>query len=346
MLMRTRERDAVSAPWRGWDGADRVWEGPLFVVGMPRSGTKMLRGLLSQHPNIRMLGAETEFLPFLDRWVEQQGEPDTAEKFETLFGAMRNAAYFHFRKAAEPFDCERWRAACEERFDTAGLFEGFMRYELDMSRGTGVVWGDKSPAYVRCIPMLLRHYPHAKVIHLVRDVRDYCVSIRKAWKKDIRRAAARWGQDVNAAHEACVLHAPQCIEVRYEALLQDTRGEMRRICDSLDLGYCRTLDDLSQSVENYGDAKGQTTILRGNFNKFEQRLTAWEIEQVESLAWNTLLEMGYVCTRAKGPRQLTPQMQRWLRVKDGMHLMLSDIPRHGLVRALRLHTGHQQMIAH
>jgi len=215
-----------------------------------------------------------------------------------------------------------------------------------MSPGTGLVWGDKSPAYVRCIPTLLRHYPHAKVIHLVRDVRDYCVSIRKAWNKDIRRAAARWGQDVHAAHQACSCQPEQCIEVRYESLLQDTRGEMRRICDFLGLSYCRTLDDLSQSVENYGDAKGRSTILRENFNKFEQRLTSKEIEQVESLAWDTLLEMGYVPTRAKGQRQLTPQMQRWLRVKDGMHLMLSDIPRHGIIRTLRLHTGHQQMITH
>jgi hypothetical protein len=58
------------------------------------------------------------------------------------------------------------------------------------------------------------------------------------------------------------------------------------------------------------------------------------------------VEMGYAPTRAKGPRQLTAYMQRWLRVKDGLHLILSDIPRHGLVRAFRLHTAHQQMTAH
>ena len=346
MLMRTRERDAITGQSGVLNYADSIWEGPLFVVGMPRSGTKLLRGLLSQHPNIRMPGAETEFLPFLDRWVAQNGAPDTPERFSAMFAAMRDAAYFHFRKATQPFECEQWRATCEGRYDVAGLFEGFMRYELGVSYGTGVVWGDKSPAYVRCIPMLLRHFPHAKVIHLVRDVRDYCVSIRKAWNKDIRRAAARWEQDVHGAHEACAAHPEQCLEVRFEDLLKDPREQMRRICDFLGLNYCSTLDDLAESVENYGDAKGQSTIMRGNFNKFEQRMTAQEIEAVEALGWRTLLEMGYVPTRAKGPRQLTVNMQRWLRVKDGMHLIMSDIPRHGLIRSLRLHTGHQQMIAH
>ena len=346
MLMKAPERDAITGESRVLNSADPIWEGPLFVIGMPRSGTKLLRGLLSQHPNIRIAGAETEFLPFLDRWVAEHGAPETREKFAAMFGAMRDAAYFHFRKATEPFECERWRAECEGRYDVAGLFEGFMRYELGISRGTGVVWGDKSPGYVRCVPLLLRKFPHAKIVHLVRDVRDYCVSIRKAWNKDIRRAAIRWGQDVHAAHVACAAHPQQCIEIRYEALLQDPRGEMSRICNFLGLSYCKTLDDLSQSVENYGDAKGQATIVRGNFNKFEQRLTAHEIEQIEALAWGTLVEMGYAPTRAKGPRQLTAYMQRWLRVKDGMHLILSDIPRHGLVRAFRLHTAHQQMTAH
>src|SRR5262245_12693694 len=46
------------------------WEGPMFIVGMPRSGTKLLRGLLDQHPRIRILQTETEFLPFLSAWVD------------------------------------------------------------------------------------------------------------------------------------------------------------------------------------------------------------------------------------------------------------------------------------
>ena len=48
-------------------GPPPSWEGPLFIVGMPRSGTKLLRGLLNQHPRIRIPDFETEFAPFLVR---------------------------------------------------------------------------------------------------------------------------------------------------------------------------------------------------------------------------------------------------------------------------------------
>jgi hypothetical protein len=45
------------------------WTGPLFIIGMPRSGTKLLRGLLEQHPRVRVPTIETEFFPFLVRWA-------------------------------------------------------------------------------------------------------------------------------------------------------------------------------------------------------------------------------------------------------------------------------------
>src|SRR5688572_18612797 len=102
-----------------------LWEGPLFIVGMPRSGTKLLRGLLSKHPRIRILAAETDFLPFIDEWVQRHGSPATAAAFEQFSNAMQGANYFNFRPAAcGPFQWRDWRQACNGHFDVGGLFEG------------------------------------------------------------------------------------------------------------------------------------------------------------------------------------------------------------------------------
>lgn len=343
MLVDVPQREARS---QSLDAASHSsWEGPMFLTGMPRSGTKLLRGLLTQHPRVRIPAAETDFLPFLDRWVTREGRPDSAPQFERMFQAMRNAAYFQFRgRNAAAFDWTAWRERCEGRYDVAGLFEGFVRYELHVDRGSGIVWGDKSPAYVRCVPLLLRHFPQARIIHLVRDVRDYCVSIRKAWNKDIRRAAYRWEQDVHQAHMDCASHPRRCLEVHYEHLLQHPDREMRRICVFLGLPYLGSLTDLSRPVENYGDAAGHARIMRHNFNKFEQRLSSDEIETIEALALPTMKELGYQPTRAHAARQMSAGMQQWLRLKDGMQLIMSDIPRHGLLRAVKLHAGHQRMV--
>jgi hypothetical protein len=320
------------------------WEGPLFIVGMPRSGTKLLRGLLSKHPRIRILAAETDFLPFIDQWVEQHGEPVTAAAFEQLANAMSGANYFNFRHEARgPFRWQDWRAACNGRFNVSGLFEGFVRYELDAERGSGTIWADKSPAYIRQIPLILRHFPAGRILHIVRDVRDHCVSMRNAWGKDIRRSAWRWGKDVLAAHRQCLKMPERCLEVRFEELLQDPDTQMRRICLFLDLKFLPGLTELSQSVEQRGYAAGRTEIMRDNFRKFETRLTAHEITSIESLAWDCMQAMGYAPVRAGHQRNMSALTQYMLKLKDGAHLVASGMSRRGLAAAVRFHATHRRM---
>jgi len=321
----------------------------MFIVGMPRSGTKLLRGLLDQHPRIRILQTETEFLPFLSAWVDERGRPQTALAFERLYEALRGATYFNYRAAGRPaFDWREWRARCAA-CDVGGLFEGFARYELDLLPGNDIIWADKSPAYIRCVPLLLTRFPGARVVHIVRDVRDYCVSSRRAWGKDIRRAAFRWGQDVLRAHHDCVgeraTDPHRCIEVKYEELLQNPEAQMRRLSTFLGIDYRPDLIDLQQSVERRGHAAGRTGIVQDNFHKFEKYLTPREIAAVESLAWPAMAALGYEPKYAHGPKQLGPLTEQVLRLKDGVQLLLKDAKQRGVAGAIRFHTSHQRMTA-
>lgn len=326
------------------DHAAAVWEGPLFIVGMPRSGTKLLRGLLSKHPRIRLLAAETDFLPFIAEWVEQHGSPATEEAFEQFSSAMSGANYFNFRPTARgPFRWQVWRIACNHHFDVGGLFEGFARYELDAERGSGTIWADKSPAYIRQIPLILKHFPTGRVLHIVRDVRDHCVSMRNAWGKDIRRSAWRWGKDVLAAHRQCLSMPERCLEVRFEELLQDPDTQMRRICLFLDLNFFAGLTELSQSVEQRGYAAGRTEIMRDNFRKFETRLTPQEIASIESLSFTCMQSLGYTPVHATSQRNMSSLMQYMLKLKDGAQLVKSGMARRGVAAAVRFHATHRRM---
>lgn len=325
-------------------GAATEWEGPLFIVGMPRSGTKLLRGLLSKHPRIRNLAAETDFLPFIDQWIEQHGQPVTADAFAQFANAMSGANYFNFRPEVRgPFRWQDWRTACNGRFDVSGLFEGFARYELDAERGSGVIWADKSPAYIRHIPLLLHHFPTGRILHIVRDVRDHCVSMRNAWGKDIRRSAWRWGKDVLVAHRQCLSKPERCLELRFEELLQNPETQMRRICLFLNLNFSIDLTQLSKSVEERGYAAGRADIMRDNFRKFETRLTPHEIASIEALAWDCMRTMGYEPVRAKKQRKMSALTQHMLKLKDGAHLVANGMSRRGVAAALRFHATHHRM---
>lgn len=323
--------------------ASMQWEGPLFIVGMPRSGTKLLRGLLSKHPRIRILVAETDFLAFFEEWIGRHGRPVTADAFERFSREVQAGNYFNFRRKATPFRWQEWRVACNGHFDVGGLFEGFARYELDAERGSGYIWADKSPAYIRHIPLILRHFPGARILHIVRDVRDHCVSMRNAWGKDLRRSAWRWGRDVLIAHRQCVSMPEHCLEVHFEQLLQDPELQMRRICLFLDLEFSTDLTQLAQSVEGRGDAAGRTDIVRDNFRKFESRLTRKEISAIESLAWSAMRALSYEPLYATGQEQLSAMMQHILKLKDAAHLVGAGINRKGMAAAIRFHTAHRRM---
>lgn len=344
----TLEQCSSVAPCDAYDSATTpssdIWEGPLFIIGMPRSGTKLLRGLLSKHPRMRILAAETDFLAFIEEWLQRQGSPATAAAFEQFANSMQGANYFNFRPAGRgPFRWQDWRAACNGNFDVGGLFEGFARYELGAVRGAGTIWADKSPAYIRHVPLLLKHFPAARVLHIVRDVRDHCVSMRNAWGKDIRRSAWRWGQDVLAAHRQCLIKPGRCLEVKFEALLQQPERQLRRICMFLDLNFFSGLTELSQSVEQRGYAAGRTEIVRDNFRKFETRLTTREIRSIESLAWHGMRALSYAPVCASGATRMSPVMQKALQFKDGAHLVASGMARRGLAGAVRFHKTHRRM---
>jgi hypothetical protein len=320
------------------------WTGPLFIIGMPRSGTKLLRGLLEQHPRIRVPSIETEFFPFLVRWVQRHGSPERPQAFAALFEALQSAPYFQVRPgAARPFSWREWREYCGDRYDAAGLFEGFVRYETGAAAHSDLIWGDKSPVYMRHVSALLGHFPRARVVHIVRDVRDYCVSMRNEWHKDIRRAAFLWGRDVAQAHGICQAHRDRCIEVKYEDLLQAPAAQMRRLSAFLQIDFSDAMTRLARPVEPSGYAAGQSQVVSDNRQKFAERLKPREIRAVEALAWHTMLLLGYRPLYADGQKRLSALALRTLRAKDAMQLLLRN-GRGGFASALRFHWNRARVV--
>jgi hypothetical protein len=332
-------KDSFSSPTSSWTG-------PLFIVGMPRSGTKLLRGLLGQHQRIRIPSIETDFLPFLLRWVRTHGQPDQPQAFAGLFQELRRAPYFMLRPGgAAAFDERKWREHCDGRYDAAGLFEGFVRYETGSGVRTNYIWGDKSPAYMRHVATLLEQFPQARVVHILRDVRDYCISVNKAWRKDMRRAAHGWARDVEQVHRICRAQPERCIEVTYEDLLRSPETVMQRLTTFLGVEPAETsMLSLARPVEARGDAAGRTEIMRDNFSKFAERLSPRQIRAIEALAFDTMQLVGYRPLHAARQQQLGVLEQRMLRLKDGASLLAHSARKQGLAGALRFHLGHARLV--
>ena len=219
----------------------------LFVLGSPRSGTRMLGRLLDGHPQIAVVH-EARFVPgwFKHRRGVTADGYVTRELVERLVEFER---FEHLGLARE--DLERLLAT-DEPVPYAAFVSGLFDL-VGRARGKRLV-ADKSPRYVRNIPTLHELFPRAKILHLLRDGRDVALSVA-SWKKvavrgDLVARYATWQDDpvstialwweleVRLGCEDGRALGPDLYgETRYEALVADPAGECARLCTFLGVPY-------------------------------------------------------------------------------------------------------------
>ncbi|WP_321393567.1 tetratricopeptide repeat-containing sulfotransferase family protein [Emcibacter sp.] len=122
--------------------------GPIFILGLPRTGTTLVDRILSSHSKVESLGEINDFALALMRLAKSGGN-----KMDLV-------------KRSLDLDC-----------DELG------RSYLDSSRARSGMEGalliDKTPANFLYIGLIARALPNAKIIHLKRNPMDSCFAIYK-----------------------------------------------------------------------------------------------------------------------------------------------------------------------
>jgi len=186
-------------------------EVPVFVVGMPRSGTSLVEQILASHPQV--LGAgEVRF------WDE---------------------AY------------ESWAAAAPAGPGVgAGLARDYLARVGARRVGAHRVI-DKMPANFLYAGLIHAVFPRAHIIHLRRDPLDTCLSIyfqnffnTNPYSNDLGNLAHYYGEYLRVMrHWRAALPAGSLLEVPYEGLVADQERWTRRMLEFIGLAWdARCLD--------------------------------------------------------------------------------------------------------
>lgn len=315
----------------------KKFTGPLFLVGMPRSGTKLLRALLNEHPLIEITKFETEFFPY---WVKKWpsfGELSDFNNFIAFYNNVTKSLYFFYycKLNNNVIDPKKWFESCLD-YSPAGVFEALVRHNTNVPFGSDKIWGDKSPSYIRHLPLLKRNFPKAKIIHIIRDVRDYCLSINKAWGKNMIRAAQRWVDDITKARNDAKEFLEDYLEVRYEDLLDSPEQELRRICNFIGIEFCKDMLKLSEAPESIGDAKGEKTIVNFNKEKYKYFMNRKTRRTIESIAKDLLQIYGYPVNNDIQPYRVPKIKMFFYKLTDGFNLIKTEISKRGFIDAIKL----------
>jgi len=191
---------------------------PLFVIGVPRSGTTMLARLLNSHPEIVQTYETAAFL-LLDSIVK-----NTKRGFEAgiLYGKEYSALWSD-RLARSA------RGIIEDFYSDVLVEEGRTRLRY---------WGDKHPHHNACLPFIERLYPNAHYIYLVRDPRDVACSIAEMNACEFAEAMDVW-ERMSRSYEAFGdAGAPKRLHlVRYEDIVMAYEETLETIFAWLDVEF-------------------------------------------------------------------------------------------------------------
>lgn len=171
---------------------------PVFIVGMPRSGTTLLAELLSRLPGVCNRG-ESPWIAKLAQRADLAGQPSVE--------ALTRAAAFYAKHA---------------RRDDAPAARWFI---------------DKQPLNFRYVDLVLALFPHARVIHCSRSARDTAVSLwMQSFTEDVQGYAYDFGDIALVMRDCARLlahwqerHAQAMLTVRYEALVSEPRETVARL---------------------------------------------------------------------------------------------------------------------
>jgi hypothetical protein len=190
---------------------------PVFVVGSPRSGTTMLAACLGHAPGC-VVRRESLFL--LDCW--------------SIFANLHQGANRRLRSALQEY------IDSDELITSIGLFADKVLFGKTSGR-----FIDHTPWYGVILPLLVRLYPDAQFVHVIRNGRFVSRSLLKSYKSgfawagsSLRETTVLWRELVSSTLENARSHLKpeNYLEVRYEDICAAPNEKLEEIFAFLALG--------------------------------------------------------------------------------------------------------------
>jgi len=198
---------------------------PIFIVGMPRSGTSLLERVVSSHPEVAAAGE----MPIVGRLMDEACVKVGKNQFDL--------------PALATMPQEYWR----------DLGEAYLRLARQRV-GDTPYFTDKMPDNAFRIGFIRAMLPAARIIHIARHPVATCLSIyeqdftQMSYSNDLAWVGAHYVTYRRAMDYWRGLFGDDIIEVEYESLVGDTTATLAMLGERLGLAFDPDTIDASQQA--------------------------------------------------------------------------------------------------
>ncbi len=275
-------------------------QSPFFIIGSGRCGSTLLRRMLQASPDIH-IPPESYVLGEVGRLFMRNRQMDWHHLVNLVLSTFEYQREFdkfevHTRDVVQ----QLWALPVHER-SLASILDVFYRFHGRQTGQTFTMWGDKTPQNTFELDILIRIFPQAKFVHLLRDGVDVAASfVSRGLMADLEKAALHWQRAVRISRGWLERYPDQCFEVRYEDLVATPAPTLQALCDFLGVPFHADMVDARQHAASMGDLNAYThyekvlqPVSTAHIGLGRASLSEQDKARIAKCVGDTLLETGY-----------------------------------------------------
>jgi tetratricopeptide (TPR) repeat protein len=229
---------------------------PIFILGMPRSGTSLAEQILASHPHIFGAGE----LTLLSKLTLQISEKGSVNKYPQGIGALRS---------------DYLQELGDEYIEKIRKHSGSAKYIID-----------KMPHNFLYIGFIKTILPNAKIIHCTRNPMDNCLSLFKnyfatghLYSYEMTELGQYYGLYLDMMKHWQLSLPGFCYELRYEQLVENVEAETRNLLEYCNLPWdkaCLDFHKTERLVQTASSAQVRRPIYNGSvelWTRYEKQLS-------------------------------------------------------------------------
>ena len=224
-------------------------ESPIFILGMPRSGSTLIEQILSSHPKVYG-GDECEFIHQI---------------LNKNFGKTNLRLFF---EDVINFDKNELKQMGEEYISKMKKNSGLCKRQTD-----------KMPENFFWIGFIKLILPKSKIIHSCRNAKDVCFSIFKnhfpggkiSYSYDLDEIVTYYNLYSDLMNYWDNLFPDFIYNIKYENLISDTENETRKLLTFCDLQWddkCLDFQTNKRAIKTASDVQARNKIYSSSINSW------------------------------------------------------------------------------